>query len=40
MAKVLDALKENRHGHRDWLIGLLIYRDVLRVSEGLRSALG
>jgi type 1 fimbriae regulatory protein FimB/type 1 fimbriae regulatory protein FimE len=33
MAKVLAALKSNRHGHRDWLIGLLIYRHGLRVSE-------
>ena len=33
MAKLLTALKRNRHGHRDWLIGLLIYRPGLRVSE-------
>src|SRR5262245_66502172 len=31
--KVLAALKANRHGQRDWLIGLLIYRHGLRVSE-------
>ena len=31
--KLLAALKRNRHGHRDWLIGLLIYRHGLRISE-------
>src|SRR3984957_20326098 len=38
MDKLLSALKGNRHGHRDWLIGLVIYRHGLRVSEacGLR----
>jgi site-specific recombinase XerD len=31
--KLLAALKRNRHGHRDWLIGLITYRHGLRVSE-------
>jgi type 1 fimbriae regulatory protein FimB/type 1 fimbriae regulatory protein FimE len=26
MDKLLAAPKRNRHGHRDWLIGLTIYR--------------
>ena len=33
VSKLLAALKANRHGQRDWLIGLLIYRHGLRVSE-------
>ncbi len=33
MDKLLAALERNRHGHRDWLIGLVIYRHGLRVSE-------
>ena len=33
MDRLLAAMKRNRHGHRDWLIGLLIYRHGLRVSE-------
>jgi type 1 fimbriae regulatory protein FimB/type 1 fimbriae regulatory protein FimE len=31
--KLFKALKANRHAERDWLIGLLIYRHGLRVSE-------
>jgi integrase len=33
MDKLLGALKHNRYGLRDWLIGLAIYRHGLRVSE-------
>jgi hypothetical protein len=27
MDKPLAALKRNRHGHRDWLIGLIILNE-------------
>ena len=33
MDRLLAALKRKRHGQRDWLIGLLMYRHGLRVSE-------
>ena len=33
MDKLLAGLNRNRHGHRDWLIALVIYRHGLRVSE-------
>jgi site-specific recombinase XerD len=33
MEKLFAALRRNRHGQRDWLVGLLIYRHGLRVSE-------
>jgi site-specific recombinase XerD len=33
VTKLLAALKTNRHSHRDWLIGIVIYRHGLRVSE-------
>src|ERR1700730_13944243 len=33
MAKLLATLKRNRQGHGDWLIGLMLYRHGLRVSE-------
>ncbi|HEY2534071.1 MAG TPA: tyrosine-type recombinase/integrase [Xanthobacteraceae bacterium] len=31
--KLLAVLKANRHGHRDWLIGLVTFRHGMRVSE-------
>jgi hypothetical protein len=37
MDKLLATLKGNRHGHRDWLVGLIIYRHGLRVSEACDS---
>jgi site-specific recombinase XerD len=33
IGKLLAALKANRHGQRDWLIGLITFRHGLRVSE-------
>lgn len=33
IGKLLAALKRKRYGHRDWLIGLLIFRHGLRASE-------
>ena len=33
MAKLLAALKRSRHGQRNWLIGLLIYRHGLRFRK-------
>jgi hypothetical protein len=49
MEKLLAALKRNRHGHRDWLIGLIVYRHGLHRSrpaiakypaDGMRSLSG
>ena len=37
MDKVLAGLKRNRHGHKDWMIALMIYRHGLRVSEARGS---
>ena len=33
MDKLRAAFKCNRHGHRDWLIKLVIYRHGLRISQ-------
>jgi hypothetical protein len=38
MDKLLGALKRNRHGHRDWLIGLIVSWSAR--LRGLRSTLG
>jgi hypothetical protein len=35
MDKLFVALRRNRHAQRDWLVGLLIYRHGLRVSEAV-----
>jgi hypothetical protein len=38
--KLLAALKRNRHGHRDWLIGLVNLPARSAHVRGLRSPLG
>ena len=37
---LIEAAKDNRHGHRDELMVLLTFRHGLRAGRGLRSALG
>jgi len=36
VGKLLEALRRNRTGRRDWLMGLLTFRHGLRVSELIR----
>jgi hypothetical protein len=40
MDRLLAALKQNRHGQRDWLIGLLILSPRAQGERSLRPALG
>jgi hypothetical protein len=40
VAKLLAALKRNRHGHRDWLLGLIIYRAMVYGSRRLATFVG
>ena len=39
LGKLFTALRANRHGHRDWLIGLMIYRlgYLAQIGEGTRD---